>query len=100
MEIGMTLLGQALSFAILIWFSMKFIWPPLTKAMDEEQVWRHLLPASLRWIADYECWVQEALGLEYRQRCLAQWAKAIVAAEEMPASWRHLADVFQKDLAR
>jgi len=35
MEIGMTLLGQALSFAILIWFSMKFIWPPLTKAMDE-----------------------------------------------------------------
>jgi F-type H+-transporting ATPase subunit b len=35
MEIGMTLLGQALSFAILIWFTMKFIWPPLTKAMDE-----------------------------------------------------------------
>ena len=35
MEIGMTLLGQALSFAILIWFSMKFIWPPLTKAIDE-----------------------------------------------------------------
>jgi len=35
MEIGMTLLGQALSFAILIWFTMKFIWPPLTKAMDD-----------------------------------------------------------------
>jgi F-type H+-transporting ATPase subunit b len=35
MEIGMTLFGQALSFAILIWFTMKFIWPPLTKAMDE-----------------------------------------------------------------
>jgi len=35
MEIGMTLLGQALSFAILIWFTMKFIWPPLTQAMDE-----------------------------------------------------------------
>jgi len=35
MEIGMTLLGQALSFAILIWFTMKFIWPPLTHAMDE-----------------------------------------------------------------
>lgn len=35
MEIGMTLLGQALSFAILIWFAMKFIWPPLMKAMDD-----------------------------------------------------------------
>ncbi|HSE13000.1 MAG TPA: F0F1 ATP synthase subunit B [Rudaea sp.] len=35
MEIGMTLLGQALSFAILIWFTMKFIWPPLVKAMDD-----------------------------------------------------------------
>ena len=35
MEIGMTLLGQALSFAILIWFTMKFIWPPITQAMDE-----------------------------------------------------------------
>jgi F-type H+-transporting ATPase subunit b len=35
MEIGMTLLGQALSFALLIWFTMKFIWPPLTQAMDE-----------------------------------------------------------------
>ena len=35
MEIGMTLFGQALSFAILIWFTMKFIWPPLMKAMDE-----------------------------------------------------------------
>jgi len=35
MELGMTLFGQALSFAILIWFTMKFIWPPLVKAMDE-----------------------------------------------------------------
>jgi F-type H+-transporting ATPase subunit b len=35
MEIGMTLLGQALSFALLIWFTMKFIWPPITAAMDE-----------------------------------------------------------------
>ena len=35
MEIGMTLLGQALSFALLIWFTMKYIWPPITAAMDE-----------------------------------------------------------------
>jgi len=37
MEIGMTLLGQALSFAILIWFTMKFIWPPITGAIEDRQ---------------------------------------------------------------
>jgi F-type H+-transporting ATPase subunit b len=37
MEIGMTLLGQALSFALLIWFTVKFIWPPLMAAIEERQ---------------------------------------------------------------
>src|SRR6478735_4856043 len=37
MEIGMTLLGQALSFALLIWFTVKFIWPPLVGAIEERQ---------------------------------------------------------------
>lgn len=37
MEIGMTLLGQALSFALLIWFTTKFIWPPLLAAIEERQ---------------------------------------------------------------
>ena len=37
MDIGMTLLGQALSFAILIWFTAKFIWPPLMAAIEDRQ---------------------------------------------------------------
>lgn len=37
MEIGMTLLGQALSFAILVWFTAKFIWPPLMAAIEARQ---------------------------------------------------------------
>ena len=37
MEIGMTLLGQALSFALLIFFSAKFIWPPLMAAIEDRQ---------------------------------------------------------------
>ena len=37
MDIGMTLLGQALSFAILIWVTAKFIWPPLVAAIEERQ---------------------------------------------------------------
>lgn len=31
----MSLLGQAITFAILVWFTMKFVWPPLTHKMDE-----------------------------------------------------------------
>ncbi|MDX2218892.1 MAG: F0F1 ATP synthase subunit B [Burkholderiales bacterium] len=35
MNINATLLIQALSFAALIWFCVKFIWPPLITAIDE-----------------------------------------------------------------
>jgi F-type H+-transporting ATPase subunit b len=37
MEINATLIGQMLVFGVLIWFSWKFIWPPLTKAVEERQ---------------------------------------------------------------
>ena len=37
MNINITLLGQMISFAILIWFTVKFIWPPLMKAIEERQ---------------------------------------------------------------
>lgn len=37
MDIGMTLLGQMISFAILIGFTAKFIWPPLMAAIEERQ---------------------------------------------------------------
>jgi len=35
MEPNVSLIGQALVFAILVAFTWKFIWPPLTKALDE-----------------------------------------------------------------
>lgn len=35
MVFNATLLGQALTFAILVWFTMKFVWPPLTHMLDE-----------------------------------------------------------------
>lgn len=37
MNINMTLLGQMISFAIFIWFCMKYVWPPLINAMQERQ---------------------------------------------------------------
>ena len=37
MNITLTILAQALSFAILIWFTAKFVWPPLLAAMESRQ---------------------------------------------------------------
>jgi F-type H+-transporting ATPase subunit b len=34
-NINATLFLQAIVFAILVWFTMKFVWPPLTKVLDE-----------------------------------------------------------------
>ena len=35
MNINATLFLQAVVFAILVWFTMKFVWPPIAKALDE-----------------------------------------------------------------
>ena len=37
MNLNMTFFGQMLSFAIRVWFTMKFIWPPLNAALEERQ---------------------------------------------------------------
>jgi F-type H+-transporting ATPase subunit b len=34
-NINATLILQAIVFAILVWFTMRFIWPPITQALDE-----------------------------------------------------------------
>ena len=37
MNITLTIIAQALSFALLIWFTAKFIWPPLLTAIEARQ---------------------------------------------------------------
>jgi len=37
MDINATILGQVVAFSIFVWICMKFIWPPLIKAMHERQ---------------------------------------------------------------
>jgi len=36
-NINLTLFGQTIAFAIFVWFTMKFVWPPVTRAMQERQ---------------------------------------------------------------
>lgn len=38
MEINATLLGQFITFAVLVWFTMKYVWPPIMKAIHDRQV--------------------------------------------------------------
>lgn len=35
MDINVTMLGQAITFAILVLFTMKFVWPPLNNMLEE-----------------------------------------------------------------
>ncbi|MEZ8966912.1 F0F1 ATP synthase subunit B [Vibrio breoganii] len=37
MEMNATLLGQAISFAMFVWFCMKYVWPPIIEAIEERQ---------------------------------------------------------------
>jgi F-type H+-transporting ATPase subunit b len=37
MEVNATLIGQAIVFIILIWFTFRFIWPPLLGAIEKRQ---------------------------------------------------------------
>jgi len=36
-NIGITMLSQAVAFALFIWFTVKFIWPPLMNAIEQRQ---------------------------------------------------------------
>lgn len=37
MDINATIFGQFITFAILVWFTMKYVWPPITKTMHERE---------------------------------------------------------------
>lgn len=34
MNMNLTLIGQSITFAIFVWFCMKFIWPPIVNALE------------------------------------------------------------------
>ncbi len=37
MDLNATLLGQMLTFIVFIWFTMKYVWPPLVKALEDRR---------------------------------------------------------------
>lgn len=37
MNLNATLIGQLISFALFVWFCMRFVWPPIIKAIETRQ---------------------------------------------------------------
>ena len=37
MNFNATLIGQSIAFIFFVWFCMRYVWPPLVKALDERQ---------------------------------------------------------------
>ena len=37
MNINATLIGQTITFAVFVWFCMKFVWPPIMTALNERK---------------------------------------------------------------
>lgn len=37
MNINLTLIGQTISFAVFVWFCMKFVWPPIMNALAKRK---------------------------------------------------------------
>src|SRR5580704_17862422 len=37
MDINATLFGQMLTYAVLVWFTMKYVWPPITKTIHDRE---------------------------------------------------------------
>ena len=64
MEINATLLGQFITFAFLVWFTMKYVWPPIIKALhDREKRIADGLSAAERGVHELELAQHKALEL-------------------------------------
>lgn len=37
MNINLTLIGQSIAFAVFVWFCMRFVWPPIIKALQDRE---------------------------------------------------------------
>jgi F-type H+-transporting ATPase subunit b len=64
MEINATLFGQLITFLVLVWFTMKYVWPPITTAMhDREKKIAHGLEAADRSKRELELAEHKAIAI-------------------------------------
>ena len=65
-------------------------------AMSEEGIAAacQLVPEACAWIAAYERWITEAVGVEHREQCLERWRARETPAAEFALRWRALGHGF------
>ena len=90
------------------WLPLEAVQEPIWKPamVPEEQtppsprVPLELTAAAARRLADYEEWVLEGCGLEYRCGVLRQWKQAAKALppQTVPQAWRGVADAIEEQL--
>ena len=84
MNINLTMIGQAIAFAIFVWFVMKYVWPPVITALQERQ--KKIadgLDAANRAARDLEL-AQEKAGQQLRE-AKAQAAEIIEQSKKRAA---------------
>ena len=84
MNINLTLFGQMISFAVFVWFTMKFVWPPIMQAIDERKAKiADGLAAAERGVREQELAQQRAVEQLHEAK---QQAGEIVARAEKRAA--------------
>ena len=64
MDINATIFGQFITFTILVWFTMKYVWPPIMQAMhDREKKIANGLEAAARSHRELEMAEHKALSI-------------------------------------
>lgn len=95
MNLNLTLLGQTITFAVFVWFCMKFIWPPLTRALeDRRNQIADGLAAAERGRRELE--LAEKRALEILKKAKGEAAEVIAAAEKRAAEIADVAKVQAK----
>lgn len=85
MNIGLTMISQAFFFAVLIWVTAKFIWPPLLTAITERQQKIEAgLAAAERSKKDLE--LAQARSTDALREAREKSSEMIVAAERQASS--------------
>ena len=84
MNINLTLIAELASFAFLVWFTMKYVWPPMVKAMDERKAKiAEGLAAAER--GQHEQELAEKRAKDYLQKAKQQAAEIKSNAEKQAA---------------
>ncbi len=86
MNINLTLIGQLISFGLFVWFCMKYVWPPITNALDErrEKIAKGLSAAEEAKVSLEAAQVQSGeLEKEARQKSMVIITEAEARAKAM-----------------